>query len=110
MGFLNGVWIWSGAWCLVTELLNDRKRILNFETNSLNMGAKADKSELLKWLNEMDDPGMLAAMLLYKRTMEEGDPIAYLSPSHLASIDRGLEDLKQGRVKPSASVWKKHGL
>ena len=74
------------------------------------MGAKADKNELLKWLNEVNDPGMLAAMLLYKRATEEGDPLEHLSPVQLASIDRGLEDLKQGRVKPSASVWKKHGL
>ena len=74
------------------------------------MGLKADKSELLKWLNEVKDPGKLAAMLLYKRTMEQGDPLTSLSASQLASIDRGIEDLKQGRVKASTEIWKKHGL
>lgn len=32
------------------------------------------------------------------------------SSDQLASIDRGLDDMRAGRVKPSSAVWKKYGI
>jgi len=74
------------------------------------MTPKSAKTELMDWLNNVSDPGLLAAMLAYKRSSEAEDPFAGLTEGQLASIDRGLEDMNAGRVRSSKEVWKKYGL
>ncbi len=74
------------------------------------MITKAAKHELVEWLNGINNPGLLAAMLLYKKSTEALEPFSELTPSQMASIDRGLEDAREGRVKSSEEVWKKYGL
>ncbi len=71
------------------------------------MTTKAIRQELIDWIEGVNDPRLLAAMLDYKRSASNARE---LSPDQLASIDRGLEDLHAGRVKPSKEVWKKYGL
>jgi hypothetical protein len=71
------------------------------------MTTKAIRQELIDWIGGMNDPRVLAAMLDYKRSASEARE---LSPEQLASIDRGLEDMNAGRVRPSSEVWKKYGI
>jgi len=74
------------------------------------MTAKAARQELIEWLNGVNDSELLAAMLLYKRSAEGKEPLSNLTAAQLASIDRGLEDLREGRVKSSEEIWRKYGL
>jgi len=74
------------------------------------MTAKAARIELIEWLNGVNDPELLAAMLLFKKSVEAEEPLTDLTPAQMASIDRGLEDMRVGRVKSSEEVWKKYGL
>lgn len=71
------------------------------------MTTKAIRQELIDWIEGVNDPHLLAAMLDYKRAASETQE---LSADQLASIDRGLDDMRAGRVKPSSEVWKKYGV
>lgn len=67
------------------------------------------KLELIQWLGQLNDQGLLASLLELKKANEGGDWYHELSDEQRASIAKGEEDIKAGRVIPSAEVWKKYG-
>jgi len=73
------------------------------------MTTKAAKLELLDWLSGIEDDAILAALLFYKKANESTDWAHGLTEGQRAAIREGLEDVRQGRVHPSAEVWKKYG-
>jgi hypothetical protein len=73
------------------------------------MSAEAMKSELIQWLSKMDDKGLLASLLNFKKANEAADWYDELTDEQRAAIAEGEADVKAGRVKSSAEVWKKYG-
>ena len=73
------------------------------------MSTDAMKLELIEWLTKLNDPGMIASLLNWKKASEAEDWYATLSPDQKASIDRGLADAAAGRTVTSKEVWKRYG-
>ncbi|MBK6627305.1 MAG: hypothetical protein IPJ87_12215 [Flavobacteriales bacterium] len=73
------------------------------------MSTDAMKLELIEWLTRLNDPGVLASLLNWKKASEVKDWYTSLSPEQKASIDRGLADAAAGRTVTSEEVWKRYG-
>ncbi len=69
------------------------------------------KEELHRLIDELpEDRAELARLILQDlggAADEDGDPP---SPEELASLDRGLTDIQQGRVKPLRKYERERGL
>jgi predicted transcriptional regulator len=73
------------------------------------MSTDAMRVELIQWLSQLDDKGLLASLLHFKKANEAGDWYDGLTEEQKAAIAEGEADLKAGRVKSSEEVWKKYG-
>jgi hypothetical protein len=73
------------------------------------MGTEAMKLELIEWLAKLDDPGMLASLFNLKKASETEDWFKDLSPEHRASLERGLEQARNGQVMSSEDLWRSYG-
>ncbi|MBK6753117.1 MAG: hypothetical protein IPG69_05885 [Flavobacteriales bacterium] len=73
------------------------------------MSSEAMKLELIQWLSQLDDKGLLSSLLHFKKANEAGDWYNALTAEQKAAIAEGEADLKAGRVKSSTAVWKKYG-
>lgn len=73
------------------------------------MSTDAMKLELIEWLTKLNDPGVIASLLNWKKASEAEDWYTTLSTEQKASIDRGLADAAAGRTIPSEEVWKRYG-
>ena len=67
------------------------------------------RSELIQWLSKLDDKGLLASLLQFKKANEAGDWYNELTEEQRAAIAEGEADLKAGRVTTSEQVWRKYG-
>lgn len=67
------------------------------------------KLELIQWLTQMNDKGLLASLLQFKKANEAADWYDTLSLEQQAAIAEGEADIVAGRVRSSAEVWKKYG-
>jgi len=81
----------------------------SFEHHSFVMSTDAMKLELIQWLGQLNDQGLLASLLELKKANEGDDWYGALTADQKAAIAAGEEDIKAGRVIPSAEVWKKYG-
>jgi predicted transcriptional regulator len=75
------------------------------------MGNEAIKLELIEWLIKLDDKDILS----YLKVVKEAKSIskewwACLSESQKAGIERGLDDVKNGRTVSYDNVKDKYGL
>ncbi|MBK7382776.1 MAG: hypothetical protein IPI81_05495 [Flavobacteriales bacterium] len=73
------------------------------------MSTDAMRVELIQWLSHLDDKGLLASLLHFKKANEAGDWYDSLTVEQKEAIAEGEADVKAGRVKSSAEVWKKYG-
>jgi hypothetical protein len=73
------------------------------------MKTEAVKLELIQWLASLEDKQILQSLFFYKKINKDTDWWDNLTEEQMASIKKGMEDVKQGRTKRSAEVWKKYG-
>ncbi len=73
------------------------------------MSTEAIRNELIDWINTLEDTDLLGSLLGLKRATQNGGTNVELSAEERRSIERGLEDLAQGRSLSSAEFWAKHG-
>lgn len=73
------------------------------------MNTQATRHELIEWINKLEDPGLLGSLLGIKKATQQGDRAADVSSEERQSIERGLEDLRQGRKVSSKDFWAEHG-
>lgn len=73
------------------------------------MGTEAMKLELIEWLAQLKDPGMVTSLFNLKKANEAKDWYVELNPEQKASIDRGLADAAAGRVVTSEEMGKHYG-
>lgn len=73
------------------------------------MSTMATRNELIEWIKSLDDPGLLGTLLGIKKAAQQKDWADDLSVDERRSIEKGLEDLKEGRRISSADFWAGHG-
>lgn len=73
------------------------------------MKTDAIRHELIDWITKLDDLGLLGSLLGIKQATQKEDWADTLSPEERRSIERGLEDLRQGRKSSSKDFWARHG-
>ncbi len=73
------------------------------------MSIQAEKLRLIEWLIGLDDKTTIERLKwLREDTAAASDWWDEISDAERASIERGLEDSKQGRVTPHKEVRKKY--
>ncbi|MCC6399269.1 MAG: hypothetical protein IT227_00765 [Flavobacteriales bacterium] len=73
------------------------------------MSAETMKLGLIQWLTQMNDKGLLASLLQFKKANEAADWYDTLSQEQQAAIAEGEADIVAGRVRSSTEVWRKYG-
>jgi hypothetical protein len=73
------------------------------------MKSDATKLELIEWLAKVDDDGILAALMLFKKANQTSDWADNLTREQHLKVEEGREDLKKGRVVKNSKVWEKYG-
>lgn len=64
-----------------------------------------NKKELIDWITNLENQTMLEHLMELKNTGET-EKIYYVSEAEREGIERGLEDLKEGRIKSHDEVKK----
>ncbi|MCC6542552.1 MAG: hypothetical protein IT225_10055 [Flavobacteriales bacterium] len=73
------------------------------------MKTDAIRNELIEWISGLKDKELLGSLLGIKKATQNADWAEDLSPEERRSIERGLEDLKHGRMITSKDFWSRHG-
>ncbi len=78
------------------------------------MNIETKKYELIEWLTQVHDEGLLEQLEMVRDSWKEKNWYANLSDEQKESIERGLKDSEEGRVTPHEVVMKemreKYGL
>jgi len=75
------------------------------------MGLTADKLELIEWLKNLDDDDIISYLKIVKNSKESNsDWWDDLTDDQKQAIQRGLNDIDNGRITPHDEVKKKYGL
>lgn len=72
------------------------------------MNAQVEKLSLIEWIIRLNDQSILERILRIKEQSGQEDWYNTLSKSEMESIDRGINDLKAGKVRPHSQVRKKY--
>ena len=72
------------------------------------MSTNALRLELIEWLTQLNDKSLLTSLMQFKKA-EEKDWADDLSDEQIKSLERGLKDIKKGRVISSEALWAKYG-
>jgi len=72
------------------------------------MNAQVEKLSLIEWIIRLNDQSILERILRIKEQSGQEDWNNTLSKSEMESIDRGINDLKAGKVRPHSQARKKY--
>jgi len=73
------------------------------------MKENALKLELIQWLAGLEDKNVLQTLFHYKHISEKSDWWDDLTLEQRKKVEKGLADIKAGRVVSSKEVWSKYG-
>jgi RNA polymerase-binding transcription factor DksA len=73
------------------------------------MKSESLKIELIEWLTRLEDKSLLTSILQLKKSSEAGDWSDNLTDEQIQSLQRGLSDMRNGKVISSKSFWKTYG-
>ncbi len=73
------------------------------------MSSDALKLELIQWLSSLEDKKILQSLFFYKDIQQKADWWDELSEEQLKEINKGILDIKAGKVVSSKSIWQKYG-
>jgi len=75
------------------------------------MGLAADKLELIEWLKNLDDDEIISYLLIVKNSKESNsDWWDDLTDDQKLAVQRGLDDIDNGRITPHNEITQKYGL
>ncbi|RIJ50438.1 hypothetical protein D1614_00405 [Maribellus luteus] len=75
------------------------------------MGYDAVKLELIEWLAKLNDEETIAYLKIVKDSRDKNDDWwKDLSVEQKESIERGIRDVKEGRVFSHEEIQRKYGL
>ncbi len=73
------------------------------------MNSDSIKLTLIQWLSTIEDQNLLQSLLMYKSMQEIVDWWDSLTKEQISGIEKGLADVKSGRIISSEKVWEKYG-
>jgi hypothetical protein len=73
------------------------------------MKADALKLELMQWLANLDDKGLLQSVYSIKKMSEKKDWYDELSDENKELIKQGEREIKEGKTVSSEEFWKQYG-
>lgn len=65
-----------------------------------------EKLEIIKWITSLSDDTAFERLRMLKMQSKKTDWWDHISEEEQAAVNKGLEDLKAGRVKPHKEVKK----
>ncbi len=75
------------------------------------MGLAADKLELIEWLKNLDDDEIISYLKIVKNSKESNsDWWDDLTDDQKLAVQRGLDDIDNGRITPHNEITQKYGL
>ena len=73
------------------------------------MNTHAEKADIIQWVAGLEDKSVLQQLKIIKdQATKKADQWDTLSTEERQSIERGLEDSKNGRVTPHSEVEKRY--
>jgi len=76
------------------------------KSKSTDSGFEKEKLEIIKWVTGLKDDTALEKLRLLRRQPKKRDWWTEISDEEKAAIDKGLEDIKAGRVVPHKEAKK----
>ncbi|MDI1233126.1 MAG: hypothetical protein PSX81_02465 [bacterium] len=74
------------------------------------MDIQVEKSKLIEWLTAVKDKNIIEKLKFFKENLSDiEDWWEIISEAEKMSIDRGIQDIKEGKVLTHAEVMKKYG-
>jgi len=74
------------------------------KTNDLNL--EKEKLEIIKWVTELQDDSAIEKLRMLRNNPKKTDWWDEVSDEEKNAVDKGLEDIKAGRVKPHKEAKK----
>lgn len=72
------------------------------------MNLDKEKKILIDWINKLNDEYIIERIKMLKDNLKETDWWKEISDEEKASIERGLEDVQQGRISSHEKVKKNY--
>jgi hypothetical protein len=72
------------------------------------MSIESEKIKLIEWLTNLEDDSIIEKIKFLKENYPQTDWWNEITEEEKASIEKGLEDIKAGRITPHAEVRKKY--
>lgn len=72
------------------------------------MNLNHEKNKLIEWIRSLDDESIIDRIRLIKENPSMQDWCSEISDEEKASIEKGIEDVKAGRVIPHEQVNKRY--
>jgi len=72
------------------------------------MNALAEKIDIIQWIAGLNDRSILQQLKKIKEQAKQQDWWKTISEEERQSIERGLEDSKNGRITPHSDVKKRY--
>lgn len=72
------------------------------------MNLDKEKKILIDWINKLNDEYIIERIKMLKDNLKETDWWEEISDEEKASIERGLEDVQQGRISSHEKVKKNY--
>jgi hypothetical protein len=83
--------------------------LCKFGENGFEMNTSAEKVDIIQWIAGLKDQSILEQLKMMKdQTIKNADWWDNISIEERQSIERGLEDSKNGRVTPHTEVRKRY--
>lgn len=76
-------------------------------TKDLNV--EKEKLEIIKWVTELKDNTAIERLRMMRKSPKMTDWWDEIADEERAAIDKGLEDIKTGRIKPHRQAKKLYG-
>ena len=73
------------------------------------MSTESIKLELIEWLAKLEDKSILTSLLQFKKANDAGDWFDNLTAEQIQSLERGLEDIKNGNTLTSQEFGASYG-
>ncbi|MGM0650785.1 MAG: hypothetical protein ACQES1_09805 [Bacteroidota bacterium] len=74
------------------------------------MNIQTEKLDLIEWISRLNDPSVIEKLRSIKESYSKSrDWYADLNDEELASINRGLKDIEEGRMNSHESAQKIYG-
>ncbi len=88
----------------VVKLKKLKLEVMKAKIGDINI--EKDKLEIIKWVTTLKDEASIERLKMLKDSRLKTDWWDQVSDEEISAIDKGLADLKAGRIKPHKEVKK----